>query len=174
MRWWPIRARRFGAPPPPEDLLVAEDRVRRNVEDVLVVGDRQTRGGVIVFRGVLTTEPRRALDLLIERFRPLGYTPFLRQEADVVAVQAWPLAETTVPWRIGVNVLLFVATCLSTLVAGPSFAGSPTVEALRAGPPAAPVPARTAVALALVASLSLPALCHHLPRPDYPARVGPT
>src|SRR6266540_5167874 len=80
MRWWPIRARRLPAPPPSEDALVAEDRLRRNVEDVLVVRDRQIRGGVIVFRGVLTTEPRRALDVLIERFRPLGYTPFLRQE----------------------------------------------------------------------------------------------
>src|SRR2546428_2523264 len=161
MRWWPIRARRFGAPPPPEDLLVAEDRVRRNVEDVLVVGDRQTRGGVIVFRGVLTTEPRRALDLLIERFRPLGYTPFLRQEADVVAVQAWPLAETTVPWRIGVNVLLFVATCLSTLVAGLSFAGAPTVDALRSSPSAARFLAGTPFAFTLMAILSVPELGHY-------------
>src|SRR2546427_2425894 len=151
MRWWPIRARRFGAPPPPEDLLVAEDRLRRNVEDVLVVGDRQIRGGVIVFRGVLTTEPRRALDLLIERFRALGYTPFLRQEADVVAVQAWPLAETTVPWRIGVNVLLFVATCLSTLVAGVLFPGGPALDAPRAAPAAARGLAGAAVAVPPVA-----------------------
>src|SRR3989442_8974336 len=156
MRWWPIRARRFGAARPPEDLLVAEDRLRRNVEDVLVVGDRQIRGGVIVFRGVLTTEPRRALDLLIERFRPLGYTPFLRQEADVVAVQAWPLAETTVPWRIGVNVLLFVATCLSTLLAGVPFPGAPTFHAPRAAPSPAPFLAGAPFARTLAPRLFLP------------------
>src|SRR2546425_11663957 len=107
MRWWPIRARRLPAPPPSEDLLVAEDRLRRNVEDVLIVRDRQIRGGVIVFRGVLTTEPRRALDVLIERFRPLGYTPFLRQEADAVVVQAWPLAEAAVSGAVGGKVLAF-------------------------------------------------------------------
>ena len=172
MRWWPIRARRFGAPPPPEDLLVAEDRLRRNVEDVLVVGDRQIRGGVIVFRGVLTTEPRRALDLLIERFRPLGYTPFLRQEADVVAVQAWPLAETTVPWRIGVNVLLFVATCLSTLVAGLSFAGSPTFDALRSSPSAARFLAGAPFAFTLMAILSVHELGHYFTARYYRAAVS--
>src|SRR5256885_2171445 len=172
MRWWPIRARRFGAPPPPEDLLVAEDRLRRNVEDVLVVGDRQIRGGVIVFRGVLTTEPRRALDLLIERFRPLGYTPFLRQEADVVAVQAWPLAETTVPWPIGVNVLLFVATCLSALVAALSFAGSPTFDALRSSPSAARFLAGTAFAFTLMAILGVHELGHYFTARHYHASVS--
>src|SRR2546425_1672405 len=172
MRWWPIRARRFGAPPPPEDLLVAEDRLRRNVEDVLVVGDRQIRGGVIVFRGVLTTEPRRALDLLIERFRPLGYPPFLRQAADVVAVQAWPLAETTVPWRIGVNVLLFVATCLSTLVAGLSFAGSPTFDALRASPSAARLLAGLPFAFTLMTILLVHELGHYLTARYYRAAVS--
>jgi len=39
------------------------------------VRDRQVRGSVVVFRGVLTIEPRRALELLIDRFRPFGYTP---------------------------------------------------------------------------------------------------
>src|SRR2546427_24870 len=91
MRWWPIRARRRPAPPPSEDFLAAEDRLRRNVEDVLAVRDLQIRGGVIVFRGVLTTEPRRALDVLIERCRPLGYTPGLPPDADAVSVHARPL-----------------------------------------------------------------------------------
>src|SRR2546427_10846688 len=117
MRWGPIRARRVSAPPPPEDLLVAEDRLRRNVEDVLVVRDRQIRGGVIVFRGVLTTEPRRALDGLIEPFRPPGHTPFLRHEADAPAVQAWPPAGTAVPRRIGVQGRLVLGALLSALVA---------------------------------------------------------
>src|SRR5262249_10297948 len=94
MRLWPARPRRRSAAPPPEDVLVTEEQLRRSVEDVLVVRDRQVRGSVVVFRGVLTIEARRALELLIDRFRPFGYTPFLRQEGDTVAVQAWPLAET--------------------------------------------------------------------------------
>src|SRR5437879_5412526 len=82
-RWWPIRgrARRLPPPPPPDEMLVIEDRLRRNVEDVLSIRDRQIRGGIVVFRGSLTTDPARALDLLIARFRPFGYTPYLREEA---------------------------------------------------------------------------------------------
>src|SRR6266852_3105761 len=172
MRWWLIRARRRPAPPPSEDLLAAEDRLRRNVEDVLIVRDRQIRGGVIVFRGVLTTEPRRALDVLIERFRPLGYTPFLRQEADAVAVQAWPLAETAVSGRIGVNVLLFVVTCLSTLVAGLSFAGSPTFDALRSSPSAARFLAGTPFAVTLMAILVVHEFGHYFTARYYRAAVS--
>src|SRR2546427_10218645 len=104
MRLWPARPRRRSAVPPPEDVLVTEEQLRRNVEDVLVVRDRQVRGSVIVFRGVLTVEPRRALDLLVDRFRPFGHTPFLRQEGHAVAVQAWPLADSAGPRRVGRDV----------------------------------------------------------------------
>src|SRR5207237_2779676 len=137
MRWWPIRRRRLPPPPPPDEMLVTEDQLRRNVEDVLAVRDRQSHGGIGVFRVELMTEPARALDLLIARFRPFGYTPYLREEAGLVALQALPLTETAPRWRIGVNVALFVLTCLSTLVAGLSFVGSRTFDALRANPSAA-------------------------------------
>src|SRR3989442_12393449 len=132
MRWWPTRARRLSAPHPPEDLLVTEERLRRNVEDVLAVSDRQVLGGIFVFRGTLTMQPGRALDVLIERFRPIGYTPFLREDAGVVSVQAWPLAEATAPQRLAVNVLMFALTCVSTLlVAWLTVFGSPAFDRLR-------------------------------------------
>jgi membrane-associated protease RseP (regulator of RpoE activity) len=172
MRLWPARPRRRLAVPPPEDVLVTEEQLRRNVEDVLVVRDRQVRGSVIVFRGVLTIEPRRALDLLIDRFRPFGYTPFLRQEGDTVAVQAWPLAETAVPRRIAVNVLLFVVTCLSTLVAGLSFAGSPTFDALRASSSAARFLAGLPFAFTLMAILGVHELGHYVTARFYGAAVS--
>src|SRR5882672_3137927 len=172
MRLWPARPRRRSAVPPPEDVLVTEEQLRRNVEDVLVVRDRQVRGSVVVFRGVLTIEPRRALELLIDRFRPFGYTPFLRQEGDTVAVQAWPLAETAVPRRIGVNVLLFVVTCLSTLVAGLSFAGSPTFDALRASSSAARFLAGLPFAFTLMAILGVHELGHYVTARYYRAAVS--
>jgi membrane-associated protease RseP (regulator of RpoE activity) len=135
MRLWPARPRRRPVVPPPGDVLVTEEQLRESVEDVLVVRDRQVRGSVIVFRGLLTMEPGRALERLIDRFRPFGYTPFLRQEGDTVAVQAWPLADSSVPSRPGVNLLLFVLTCLSTLfVSWLSIVGSPTFDALRSSP----------------------------------------
>ena len=67
----PARARRLPPPPPPDEMLVIEDRLRRNVEDVLSIRDRQIRGGIVVFRGDLTTEPARALDLLIGALPPV-------------------------------------------------------------------------------------------------------
>jgi membrane-associated protease RseP (regulator of RpoE activity) len=118
MRVWPFRRRRVVPPASVDDLLITEDLLRRTAEDVFDVRDRQVRGGIIVFRGQLRTEPRHALDVLLERFRPFGYTPFLRVEGGEVVMQAWPLAETRARPRVGVNVVLFLLTCLTTLIAG--------------------------------------------------------
>ena len=172
MRWWPIRARRLPPPPPPDEMLVTADRLRRNVEDVLAVRDRQIRGGIVVFRGDLMTEPARALDLLIDRFRPLGYTPYLREESGQVAVQAWPLAEPDTRWRIGVNVVLFLLTCASTLVAGLSFVGSPTFDALRSDPSAIRFLAGAPFAFTLIAILGVHELGHYFTARHYRASVS--
>jgi hypothetical protein len=102
---------------------------RQNVEDVLSIRDRQIRAGSWCSRQP-HDRARRALDLLIARFRPFGYTPYLREEAGGVAVQAWPVADTAPRWRIWVNLALFALTVVSTLAAGLSFVGSPTFDAL--------------------------------------------
>jgi len=131
MRLWPFRRSRAVVVQSTDDLLITEELLRSTAEDVFAVRERQIRGGIFVFRGRLLAEPRRALDTLLSRFRPFGYTPFLRAEGGEVVLQAWPLAETTAPQRIGLNVVLFVLTCLSTLLAGSMFSGSPTFDALR-------------------------------------------
>src|SRR5438874_13755077 len=113
MRFWPSRDRLAAAPPPADDLLSTEELLRKNVEDLLVVRERQIRGGVIVFRGDLLLSPSRAADTLLERFRAFGYTPFIRADGDGVVVQAWPLAEVVERQRVAVNVILFVLTCAS-------------------------------------------------------------
>ena len=153
-------------------MLVIEDRLRRNVQDVLAVHDRQIRGGIVVFRGDLTTEPARALDLLIDRFRPLGYTPYLREESGVVAVQAWPVVETVTRRRIGVNVALFILTCASTLAAGLSFSGSPTFDALRSDPSAVRFLAGAPFAFTLIAILGVHELGHYFTARHYRASVS--
>jgi membrane-associated protease RseP (regulator of RpoE activity) len=153
-------------------MLVIEDRLRRNVEDVLAVRDRQIRGGIVVFRGDLMTEPARALDLLIDRFRPLGYTPYLRDESGVVALQAWPVAETTTRSRVGVNLVLFVLTLVSTLAAGLSFVGSPTFDALRSDPSAARFLAGAPFAFTLLAILGVHELGHYFTARHYRASVS--
>lgn len=120
MRLWPFRSRpRFVvASTPPEDLLVLEELLRKNVEDILVIRERQLRGLTVVFGGDLLVSPSRALDLLEGRFRPYGYTPFLREEGGGAWVQALPLAEVTEAGNPVVNLLLFLATCASTVWAG--------------------------------------------------------
>jgi Zn-dependent protease len=133
MRLWPFR-RRAAAPPPAlssDDLLALEEALRARAGDVMAIRERQIRGGVIVFRGALAMAPGRALDTLEARFRPYGYTPFLRADGDDVVLQAWPLAETESPPRVRLATLLFAVTCVSTLAAGWFYTGSPTFDALR-------------------------------------------
>ena len=133
MRLWPFRRRRTRlAGASHDDLLFTEDVLRRNVEDLMTVRERRILGPTIVFRGELTVDPSRAVDQFVARFRPFGYTPFLRQEDGATTVQAWPLAHVVERRRLALNILLFVLTCLSTLAAGALFfVGSPTFDAFR-------------------------------------------
>jgi len=109
--------------PPAEDLLAAEAALRASVAGVLNVHDRQIRGGVIIFRGTLTMDAARAAAVMRERFRPYGYTPFVRTGPAGVVVQAWPAAGTGERPRVALSAVLFALTCLSTLLAGAMHAG---------------------------------------------------
>ena len=123
MRWWPFRRRPVVSPLHSDDLLLGEERLRELAEEVMVVKERQIRGGIILFRGDLRVEPGRALDRLLGRFAPFGYTPFLRADGDRVMLQAWPLVQVQVRSRPGLNLGLFVLTALSTLAAGALLTG---------------------------------------------------
>jgi membrane-associated protease RseP (regulator of RpoE activity) len=130
MRRWPWhRPAASLALLPTDESLHTEDLLRRNVEDLMAVRERQIRGAAVVLRGDLLVEPARAIDLLLDRFRSIGYTPFLRAELGQVALHALPLAEVTAPARPAVNLVLFLLTCLSTLTAGALFFGSPALAA---------------------------------------------
>jgi membrane-associated protease RseP (regulator of RpoE activity) len=132
MRLWPWRRVAGVAPVSLDDVALTEALLRRGVEDVFEVREVTFRGGAIVYRGALLAPPSRAVDLLATRFRPFGYTPFLRAEADGIVLQALPLVEMTPRPRVAVNVLLFVLTCLTTLVSGALFFASPTFAPLGA------------------------------------------
>jgi membrane-associated protease RseP (regulator of RpoE activity) len=131
MRLWPFRRRALPASFSSDDLVLGEELLRRSIEDVFVVGEGRIRGGAVLYRGRLLQPPARALDVLETRFRPLGFTPFLRQDGDEIVLQALPLAEPGAFRQVGLNVVLFVLTCLSTLMAGAAFSGSPTFDAFR-------------------------------------------
>lgn len=132
MRLWPF-SRSSATAIADDDLSIVEDVLRRNLEDLMVVRERQLRGSGIAFGGQLLVAPDRALELMLDRFRPFGYTPFLRTEGGQVWVQAVPLIDAPERSRVGVHVVLFVLTCLSTLAAGSGafFAFNPLREPWR-------------------------------------------
>jgi membrane-associated protease RseP (regulator of RpoE activity) len=139
MRLWPFRRRAALPPLYSHDLLLGEEQLRELAEEVMVIKERQIRGGIILFRGELRTEPARALDTLLTRFAPLGYTPFLRADGEGVVLQAWPLGEVVERPRPVLNLVLFILTALSTLAAGALLGGgfdltSPTAWLTGGGP----------------------------------------
>ncbi len=111
-------------------MLVTEDLLHRAVEDVFAVRDRRVFGGLIAYRGRLLVAPADAVDRLVARFRPFGFTPFLRAEGGEMILQALPLAEPVMRPRIGLNIVLFVLTCFTTLVSGAFLFASPTFTPL--------------------------------------------
>lgn len=172
MRLWRRRHRAAPLTPSYEDLLLTEGLLRAGVEDVLAVRERLLRGAVIVYRGQLRVAPERAVDLLLERFRPFGLTPFVRAEAGEVVVQALPLGETTERQRVEINLGLFLLTCVSTLAAGWFFIGSPTFDALRASASWMRYLAGVPFAATLLAILGVHELGHYVTARRYGASVS--
>lgn len=172
MRFWPSRGRPARVFPSSEELLVTEELLRKNIEDVFVVRERQIRSGIIAFRGDLRAEPSRALDVLIGRLRPFGYTPFLAAEGNAVVLQAWPLAATVERPRPAVNLVLFLLTCASTLVAGAFFSGSPTFDALARSPGVGRFFAGLPFAFTLLAILGVHEFGHYFTARRYGASVS--
>jgi membrane-associated protease RseP (regulator of RpoE activity) len=175
MRLWPFRRRPPPAPSlPSEDLLVSEEQLRTAAAAVLQVHERQIRGGVIVLRGRLHTDAARALDTLIERFEPFGYTPFLRAERDgLVVVQAWPLGDLKQPARPLLASTLFALTVLSTFLAGAVFfVGSETFDAYRALPFPGWIVAGAPFAVTLLAILGVHEFGHYFTARYYGAAVS--
>ena len=106
------------------------DRLRRRLGDLMAVDRIEVRQGpdrVIGFIGRLYDTPDTAFDLIYERFSALGYTPMLSETRSgghqVLAVKGVIQRRATRPW---VNLLLFVATILTTMFAGLSPEMDPT------------------------------------------------
>ena len=122
MRFWPIARR-----PPyvaPDAWSFAQDALRREIEDVFIVKEQETRGAALRWGGELLVEPARALALVERRFRPWGLTPFLKREKGLTWIEAAPLANVVARARPGLSLTLFLLTVLSTLIAGGLWSGS--------------------------------------------------
>jgi membrane-associated protease RseP (regulator of RpoE activity) len=117
VRFWP-RRRPPDAPPRWEDLLPLEALLRSQVDDVLAVEQRQLLGRSLAFGGQLRMPAGAALGVLRDRLEPQGYTPFLREEQGTTWLYTLPRAAITDRSNPWLHLALFLATVLTTLLAG--------------------------------------------------------
>lgn len=105
-------------PPTWEEMFPVEALLRSQLDDVLIVEERRVFGRSVAFGGRLLLEPARALEVLAPRLARHGYTPFIREDRDGVWIHAIAEAEVAVPSRPLVHLGLFLATVVTTLLAG--------------------------------------------------------
>jgi membrane-associated protease RseP (regulator of RpoE activity) len=115
----PFWSRRSPEEPPSwEEMFPVEAMLRSELDDVLVVRERRLLGRSVLFGGTLLVEPSTAVERLRPRLARHGYTPFLREDAGLAWVHAIAQAEVAETSRPLVHLALFLATVVTTLVAG--------------------------------------------------------
>ena len=144
----PFWSRRHPQEPPSwDELLPLEALLRGQLHDVLVVQDRRVFGRSLAFGGQLLVEPTVAVDRLRPRLAPHGYTPFVREDQGTVWVHALAQTDVITPSRPLVHLGLFLATVVTTLLAGTLILGGVSLDELWNDP------GRIAVGLPFAAAL---------------------
>jgi membrane-associated protease RseP (regulator of RpoE activity) len=133
MRFWPFGRRRAAAPVSADSSAFAVAELGPQLEGVLAVEQVRGEGHAVAFGGRLLQPPSAAVTALVARFRPFGYTPFLQAGQGLTWVRALPFVDVLVPSRPRTNIILFLLTVVSTLVAGSGafFAFDPFAEPRR-------------------------------------------
>ncbi len=98
----------------------------RELAGVFAINDWQVLDGVVRFRGRLLVSPDEAMSLLSPRIQPYGYVPMIRSPEEITLIRlpsspdgaggawkGWPL-----------NLVLFLATLLTTLFVGAMMEGA--------------------------------------------------
>jgi membrane-associated protease RseP (regulator of RpoE activity) len=114
-------------PAQPDPLLFVIEALHHELDGLFQVNQtsRRNRGRTIAFIGRLLDNSDAGYDEMQRRFQPHGYTPMLRQERgnDVVLAMRGLIDEG----RTGnplINIVLFIATVITTLAAGAALAGA--------------------------------------------------
>jgi len=144
----PFWSRRAPEEPPTwDELFPLEALLRSQLDDVLIVQERRLLGRSLAFGGRLLVEPSAAVDRLRPRLARHGYTPFVREDQGTVWVHAIAQAEVVEPSRPLVHLGLFLATVVTTLLAGTLMLGGVSPDELWRNP------SRIAVGLPFAAAL---------------------
>ena len=132
MRLWPFRRRRAAAPSADSYAFTVAE-LGPQLAGVLAVDQVRAEGHAVAFGGRLLVQPATAVTELVARFRPFGYTPFVQAGQGLTWVRALPFVDVQVPSKPRTNIILFLLTVLSTLVAGSQafFAFNPFIEPRR-------------------------------------------
>jgi len=91
-----------------------------DIDGVFAVHDVSTRGGgrVVVFSGQFLRSPEMVYDEIATRFRARGYLALLRHEGGRDVLIAYPAPTMGAAGRPVVNLVLFLVTVVTTLMAG--------------------------------------------------------
>src|SRR5678816_739249 len=82
MPYWPFARRESVAVAavPPGSIVFIEETLRGSMQDLFAAHERQAHGYTLSWSGELLQPPARAVRLLEARFKPYGYTPFLKRD----------------------------------------------------------------------------------------------
>src|SRR6266478_6507474 len=132
MRLWPFRRRRAAVLSADSSAFTVAE-LGPQLAGVLAVDQVRVEGHAVAFGGRLLVQPATAVTALVGRFRPFGYTPFLQAGQGLTWVRALPFVDVVMPSKPRTNIVLFLLTVLSTIVAGSQafFAFNPFVEPRR-------------------------------------------
>jgi len=132
MRLWPFRRRRAAVPSADSSAFTVAE-LGPQLAGVLAVDQVRVEGHAVAFGGRLLMQPATAVTELVGRFRPFGYTPFVQAGQGLTWVRALPFVDVVMPSKPRTNIVLFLLTVLSTIVAGSQafFAFNPFVEPRR-------------------------------------------
>ena len=114
-------------PPGPTVSLDAVQALRGATTDYFQVWDTTLdapEAGFVRFRGQFIVDPADCFEDLRARYEAFGFTPTANEEGQAVALVAIPTVFHPTPTNNTVNLLLFLATILSTLFIGASYAAT--------------------------------------------------
>jgi hypothetical protein len=106
------------------------EALRNSITDLFVVGDTtldQPNVGYVRFRGRFLQDPADCFDELRQRFEQFEFTPMIRDEDGRIALIGIPTVFNPPESNWIINLVLFLVTIGTTLLAG-SFYGAETIE----------------------------------------------